>query len=228
MNAITKEFEQWSRFETIFFTLSLILVLACSVIKGDEILAIIASVFGLIYTFSAGKGKIYCYFFGIISTIACGYIAFRTALFGTAILYFSCYLPMEIIGILEWRKHLIQNTNEIIKTKLGKKDFLIFCIVIYTCALMSSSLFKLWGDSSPIIDSFVFMTSIAAMFMTIKRCIEQWALWTISNILSVYMWFEVFMNGEKTFSIFVIRIVYLVLGIYFFLKWRIQLKSQRV
>ena len=63
MNAIKKEFENWSRFEILFFFFSFVLVMVCSVIKGDEVLAVIASAFGLIYTFSAGKGKIYCYFF---------------------------------------------------------------------------------------------------------------------------------------------------------------------
>ncbi len=225
MNAITKEFEQWSRFETIFFTLSLVLVLACSVIKGDEILAIIASVFGLIYTFSAGKGKIYCYFFGIISTIACGYIAFRTALFGTALLYFAYYLPMEILGIIEWKKHLIEKTNEIIKTKLSIHGLILLCLFIFFGTATGYFLFDVLKDSNPLIDSLVVVTSIAAMLMTVKRCIEQWALWTIVNLLSIYMWFIVFSSGERTFSIFLIRIVYFILGIYFFISWRKQLRE---
>lgn len=225
MNAIKKEFENWSKFEILFFLFSFVLVMVCSVIKGDEILAIIASAFGLIYTFSAGKGKIYCYFFGIISTIACGYIAFRTALFGTALLYFAYYLPMEILGIIEWKKHLIEKTNEIIKTKLSIHGLILLCLFIFFGTTSGYFLFDVLKDSNPLIDSLVVVTSIAAMLMTVKRCIEQWALWTIVNLLSIYMWFIVFSNGEKTFSIFLIRIVYFILGIYFFISWRKQLRE---
>ncbi len=228
MNTILKEFQQWSKFEVIFFLLSFVLVLVCSIIKGDEILAIIASAFGLIYTFSAGKGKIFCYFFGIISTAACGYIAFRTALFGTALLYFLYYLPMEIIGIFEWKKHLIEKTNEIIKTKLSKKGLVFLSVFIFFGTIGGYYLFTFFKDSSPIIDALVVITSISAMFLTVKRCIEQWALWTIVNLLSIYMWFEVFSNGERTFSIFLIRIVYFILGLYFFFNWKKQLKINEV
>ena len=225
MNTIKKEFENWSRFEILFFLFSFVLVMVCSVIKGDEILAIIASAFGLIYTFSAGKGKIYCYFFGIISTIACGYIAFRTALFGTALLYFAYYLPMEILGIIEWKRHLIEKTNEIIKTKLSILGLILLCLFIFFGTASGYYLFDVLKDSHPLVDSLVVITSIAAMFMTVKRCIEQWALWTIVNALTIYMWFIVFANGERTFSIFLIRIVYFILGIYFFFKWRKQLRE---
>ena len=225
MNAIKKEFEQWSKFEIFFFLFSFVLVMVCSVIKGDEILAIIASAFGLIYTFSAGKGKIYCYFFGIISTIACGYIAFRTALFGTALLYFAYYLPMEILGIIEWKRHLIEKTNEIIKTKLSILGLILLCLFIFFGTASGYFLFDVLKDSHPLVDSLVVVISIAAMLMTVKRCIEQWALWTIVNALTIYMWFIVFANGERTFSIFLIRIVYFILGIYFFFKWRKQLRE---
>ena len=225
MNTIKKEFENWSRFEILFFLFSFVLVMVCSVIKGDEILAIIASAFGLIYTFSAGKGKIYCYFFGIISTIACGYIAFRTALFGTALLYFAYYLPMEILGIIEWKRHLIEKTNEIIKTKLSILGLILLCLFIFFGTASGYFLFDVLKDSHPLVDSLVVVISIAAMLMTVKRCIEQWALWTIVNALTIYMWFIVFANGERTFSIFLIRIVYFILGIYFFFKWRKQLRE---
>lgn len=218
-DSLKKEFGNWEKFELFLFLFSFISVLSCSIIKGDEILAVIASAFGLIYTFSAGKGKIYCYFFGIISTLACGYISFRISLYGTAILYFLYYFPMEIWGIFSWKKHLITNTNEIIKTKLDKKSLNLLCLFCVLCSAGCFYILRLMNDSNPLVDSLVLVLSISAMFLTVKRCMEQWVFWTLVNILSVYMWFVVFLGGEKTFSIFLIRIVYFVLGIYFFFKW---------
>lgn len=223
ISAIKNEFVLLGKFETIFFFVALILVSVSSILKGDEILAVIASVFGLIYTFSAGKGKIYCYFFGIISTVVCGYIAFRTSLFGTAGLYFLCYLPMEVWGVLEWSKHLIKDTNEIVKTRLEMKKLILLCFFAGLLTVFVWSVFVKIGDLSPIADALCVALSVCAMFLTVKRCIEQWAFWTIVNAVSIYLWFVVYSSGENTFSLFLIRIVYFILGIYFFFKWRKQL-----
>ena len=228
MNIIKKEFENWGKFELIFFITSFLTVFICSLLKGDEVLALLASLFGLVYTFSAGKGKIYCYFFGIISTVLCGYIALRTSLFGTSLLYFLYYLPMEIWGIIEWKKHLIKDTNEIIKTHLNIKGLLYLSLAWFLGTTGGFFLLSFLKDSSPIIDSLVVITSICAMYLTVKRCIEQWGLWTIVNLLSIYMWFEVYLSGEKTFSIFLIRIIYFILGIYFFWKWKKSIDFNKV
>ncbi|MBR6163366.1 nicotinamide mononucleotide transporter [bacterium] len=214
------EFLGWEKSELILFFVSLVVVSCSAILKGDEIIAVIASVFGIIYTFSAGKGKIYCYFFGIISTFLCGIIALKSAIYGTFALYFLYYLPMEVWGIFSWKKHLKDNTNEIIKTKLSQKERIWFMIISASLVIIAYLLFDYWHDLNPLADSLVVVLSVGAMYLTVKRCIEQWGLWTIVNILSIWLWFEVFLSGEKTFSVFVIRIIYFFLGIYFYFKWR--------
>ena len=220
---LKNELEGWGKLEFWFFIVSLITVSVCSLVKGDEILSVIAAVCGIIYTFSAGKGKIYCYLFGILSTTACGYIALRVSLFGTGALYFLYYLPMEIWGFFSWKKHLKKDSNEIVKTKLSKKELMVFSSSLVIISLVCIYIFIKMQDSNPAADALVLVLSIGAMLMTVKRCIEQWALWTIVNLLSVWLWFEVFFSGERTFSLFIIRIIYFILGIYFFYKWKKQL-----
>ena len=217
---VKEEFEGWERVELILFGVSFFIVLFSALFKGDEIFAVIASLFGIIYTFSAGKGKIYCYFFGIISTVLCGLIAFKTALYGTFALYFLYYLPMEVWGIFNWKAHLKENTNEIIKTKLSLKERIWLVVIISVLSVLGYLIFVYLKDLNPLADSLVVVLSVGAMYLTVKRCIEQWSLWTIVNLLSIWLWFEVYSSGEKTFSVFVIRIVYFILGIYFFFKWK--------
>lgn len=224
LSHLKNEFDGWERGELIFFFVSFFVVLFSALFKGDEISAVIASLFGIIYTFSAGKGKIYCYFFGIISTVLCGIIAFKTALYGTFALYFLYYLPMEVWGIFSWKHNLKENSNEIIKTKLALRERVLFSVIIAVLSLFGYFLFVYLKDLNPLADSLVVVLSVGAMYLTVKRCIEQWGLWTIVNLLSIWLWFEVYSSGEKTFSVFVIRIVYFILGIYFFFKWKKQVE----
>ena len=130
---------------------------------------------------------------------------------------------MEVWGVLEWRKHLIKDTNEIVKTRLELKKLILLCSFVVLLTVLVWYIFVKIGDLSPIADALCVALSVGAMFLTVKRCIEQWAFWTIVNAVSIYLWFVVWSSGENTFSLFLIRIVYFVLGVYFFFKWRKQL-----
>lgn len=217
---ILKEFSNFSAFETSFFFIAILLVLFCSFFMHDSALAIVSAVGGIIYTVLAGKGKVYCYFFGIIGTLACAYLSYEIALYGNFILHIAYYFPMEVIGFFAWRGHLNKATNEIIKERLNPKQ-LAFMIIFILFATVATYLFFVHiGDKSPLVDSSMTVLSIAGMVLTVRRSIEQWIVWTMVNFLSVIMWFEAYAAGEKIFSIFLVRIIYFILGIYFFIKWK--------
>lgn|SRR5574344_385057 len=222
---ILKEFLGWSKFESIFLVFSLIVIVISSIIIKDSILSIITAICGILYTIIAGKGKISCYFFGIICCLLCAYLSFKAALYGNFALHLFYYFPMEIIGIYQWNKHLKKETKEIIKTKLPQKEFLKFNVLILIFTPILYFIFTRIGDNCPFIDAFMSVLSIFAMILTVKRCSEQWILWTIVNILSVLMWFSVFSQGEKIFAILMVRIIYLILGVYFFIKWKKESES---
>lgn len=214
------EFSGWSKFEVLFFTIAVFIVLIGAYYSGDKILALISAICGIIYTIIAGKGKISCYFFGVIGTLCCAYLSFDLTLYGNFALHFCYYFPMEIVGFLTWQKHLKKTTNEIIKTNLTKKELLIMFLILIVSTLATFKLFIYFGDNYPFIDALITILSMFAMYLTVKRCIEQWATWTVVNFLSIIMWYDVFSKGEGVFSIFFVRILYFILGIYFFIKWK--------
>lgn len=219
-NFFVNEFCAYNRTEMIFSLFALTFLIVISIIKSDDILAILASTFGLLYTITSGKGKIYCYYFGIIGTISCAIISLQISLYGYAFLHFLYYLPMEIIGIYSWKQHLQTNSNEIVKTKLSSLGLTILIITTPILTSLIYLIFKNIEDVSPLPDALILVLSILGMVLTVKRCIEQWIIWTIVNILSVWMWFDVFLQGERTFSILVVRIIYFIIGVYFFFSWK--------
>lgn len=210
----------WSKFEIFLFLFAISLVVFSSVYMHDSVLALISAVCGIIYTIFAGKGKIYCYFFGIIGTLCCAYLSYDIALYGNFVLHFAYYFPMEIIGFFTWRKHLDKTTNEIIKEKLPKKELVFMTVSVIVATFFMYKLFVHIGDKSPFVDASMTVLSVAGMILTVKRAIEQWIVWTLVNFLSIIMWFDAYVTGEKIFSIFVVRIIYFILGIYFFIKWK--------
>ena len=109
-----------------FKILSLIylILIVCAVIFKDSPAAIISAVFGITYTFLAGKGNPVCYLFGVTGSGFYSYLAFHNALWGNLVLYLGYYVPMQILGFSGGK-----NTSKMEKTKLlksrslQKKDF---------------------------------------------------------------------------------------------------------
>ena len=110
------ELSGWEKHELYGLIIIASTILFNVLILNDSIVAIISAICGILYTILAGKGKISCYLFGLTGTCFYSYLAFKNALFGNLLLYIGYYLPMQIIGIFQWKKHLKKSNNEIIKT----------------------------------------------------------------------------------------------------------------
>ena len=186
------------------------------------------------YTCIAGKGKISCYFFGIISSICYSLLAFKNALWGNLALNLFYYLPMQVVGVFNWKKHLKKDTKEIIKTSLDKKDLFKLIIISVLSCVLGIAILSVLGDKNPVFDGITTVLSIFGMYLTVKRCIEQWFVWMIVNGLSVLMWIDLVLKGSKTFAAVIVWSVYFILALYFFWVWKKEMslscsgKSEKV
>lgn len=227
-NFIQKELSGWSKLEIVISIFSISIVCSSCAIMHDRKLAVVSALCGILYTIIAGKGKISAFIFGIIGTLACAVLSYKVALYGNFALHLFYFFPMEIIGIINWKKHLEQKKQEIIKTKLTSRELVTlafaFCVLE---AIIYLILLKV-GDIAPAIDSIMCTLSLLGMYLTVKRCIEQWSVWTVANFLSIAIWFATFKAGEGVFSILLVRIIYFFLGIYFFIKWYENLKANKI
>lgn len=227
-NFIQKELSGWSKLEIVILIFSISIVCLSCAVMYDRKLAAISALCGILYTIIAGKGKISAFIFGIIGTLACAVLSYKVALYGNFALHLFYFFPMEIIGIINWKKHLEQKKQEIIKTKLLPNE--LITLVFVFCALEAIIYLILLkvGDIAPAIDSTMCTLSLLGMYLTVKRCIEQWGVWTVANFLSIAIWFATFKGGEGVFSILLVRIIYFFLGIYFFIKWYENLKANKI
>jgi len=224
MNFIKQELSGWTPKERIFIPLFIIFVLCASIYMQDSIIATASAFFGLSYTILAGKGKISCFFFGLQGTLCYSFLSWENALFGNLLLYMGYYFPMQILGILKWKKNLKKETGEIKKTKLSPKERIFISILAFAGIFLSTVILSKFNDSSPFLDSSATVLSLAGMYLTVKRCIEQWIIWTIVNFITICIWFNIFINGGNTFATLLMWVGYLFLGIYFFFKWARELK----
>lgn len=222
---LSKETKGFSLFEKIFYISVITFILLSSFLLNDNKIALISAICGFSYTFLAGKGKISCYFIGILGTFCYCYISFKNNFYGNLILYGLYFLPMQILGIFKWSKNLKKNTNEIVKTCLSKKEKIIYLLATIFFSIFTGLILLYLKDANPFIDSTTTTLSIIAQILTVKRCVEQWYLWLIVNILTLFMWIIAYLNGSNCFATIIMWGIYIFLAIYFLNNWKKELIS---
>lgn len=222
---IKEEFKNFGKYERVLFPLVILLIIAISIILGDNKVALVSAICGISYTILAGKGKISCYFIGMIGTFCYSYLSFVNGFLGNLALYMLYYFPMEIIGIYKWKKHLKKEVREVIKTRLTNKERIIYSLIAIVSSFVLSIILKIIGDSKPFLDGTATMFSIIGQILTVKRCIEQWYVWFFVNLISLIMWIYAYMNGSNCLATILMWAVYLLLSIYFLQAWKQELSD---
>ena len=99
-------------------------------------------------------------------------------------------------------------------------------IISFLACLIVAYILTVSKDKSPIIDSITTVLSIAGMYLTVRRAIEQWWFWMIVNGLSAFMWTKIALSGEKVYSTVIMWSVYFLLAIYFYATWRREIHAK--
>ena len=222
---IIREFSNWHPAEWLWMLFCVAATVIISLKLQSDWFGIAAAVTGVLYSLWAGKGKLSCYFFGIFNSFAYGLISYQATLYGEVALNWLWYFPMMFAGLFFWKKNLKKEVQEIVKRKLSWRGR-IYVILAGTLGTAATALILRWqGDQAPVLDAFTTVLSVIAMVLTVKRCTEQWLLWTLVNLASIYMWYKVYLTGEGSAAVLMMWILSLVNGIIFYILWHKEVKK---
>ena len=223
---VKKEFDDFNKLELFILIFSFSIILFNAFIMKDSLPVVISAVCGISYTVMAGKGKVYCYVIGLCGSAFYSYISLKNALYGSGLLYLFYYIPLQVLGFYYWKRNLKNKSFDIVKTKLpNKQRFYILIVLIFGIAF-SYLILKYFNDINPIIDAVTTFASIIAMYLTVRRCIEQWILWFVVNFLSLIMWLCLVIQGVNAYSTLVTWFIYTFLAVYFYILWEKDLPQQ--
>jgi nicotinamide mononucleotide transporter len=217
---LKNEFKGWSFSEWVWLLFCEAVIIGLSIFWGEKTLGLIASVTGVAYTIFAGKGKILCYAFGVINTPLYAFLSFQAKYYGDMALNIY-YFTMMFAGIFAWRKNI--DTDEakgIVKTHLSTRERMYWSLAIALFTLILWGTLVLFGGNRPLCDAMTNTLSIAAMILTVKRCMEQWLMWIAVNLIEVFMWWKVWTTEGNSISILLMWLVFLFNGIFFFIRWK--------
>ncbi len=118
MESAKKFLSGWSKFEITWLVLSTVIMVVLSIIWGDNMLALISGITGILGVVLAAKGKISTYIFATINVAIYAYLTFNNHLYGEFMLNAFYYIPMNFVGFYLWSRHKDEESGDV----EGKSD----------------------------------------------------------------------------------------------------------
>ena len=185
-----------------------------------DVVGSVASVAGVLCVVLVAKGSIWNYVFGIVNVSLYAWISYKAALYGDAALNAFYYVPMQFIGWWQWRRRGaamsdMEADGHGVQVKARRFTWDQRAILAAGCIVAVTAvgfILKELGDPQPFKDSTTTVLSIVAQALMALAFMEQWALWIITNIVSVVMWTICVVRGEAHAEVMVIMWTFYLLN----------------
>jgi nicotinamide mononucleotide transporter len=185
-----------------------------------DVVGSIAGITGVLCVVLVAKGSIWNYAFGLVNVSLYAWISYKAALYGDAGLNALYYLPMQFIGWWQWRKRGAamsesESAGDGVQVKARRLDWSQRVLLVLGCFAAVTAvgfLLKYLGDPQPFKDSATTVLSVVAQALMALAFMEQWALWIVTNVISVIMWGVCVLRGEAHAEVMVIMWVFYLLN----------------
>lgn len=219
------------KFNRIFSTVLMSLMVVAIVVtagfkmgslRGDShsmvmlILASFASIMGVASTILSANGAILTFIFGIINVGLVAFVALDNGIMGNFALHAFYFLPMQFVGIWQWRKRGAGSRSEdgkessrVQARRLTPRQR-IYVLLAHVAGIIVSYLVldviddgKIGAfDGKIFLDASVFAFNIGGQILMSLAYMEQWVLWNLVNISSIGLWgYATWADGASGYTI---------------------------
>ena len=179
-------------------------------------------IFGLICVWLLIKQNILTWPAGITYILISFVIFWQQRLYGDLLLHVF-FLVLNIYGWYYWIKGKRQDSEDVPVSKMSIRSFALVlalsAVGIVVFGLFLESLPKLIEGlpeaSLPYWDSSTSVLSVAAMWLTARKKIENWYLWFVVDVLATGIYFY---KGIEFYAI--LYLVYIVFAVMGYLSWK--------
>jgi nicotinamide mononucleotide transporter len=217
---IRQYFEDWTIFEKAWIvTFSSIAFIAYFATSGS-VASLVASWTGMITVVLVAKGRISNYLFGIINVSVYGFLALQSQFYGEVMLNWGYYLPLQFIGYYIWSRNKNEDSIDEVKVaRLSNRRRLLWVCLSISGIFTYGLFLKYLNGQLPFFDSASTTLSVIAQYLMIRRVKEQWIVWIVINVVSIYMWTDIYLSTGNSIAILVMWIAYLVNSFYGLYNW---------
>ena len=189
--------------------------------KAMLVIASIGACMGVINTVLSANGNILTFLFGFIDVLIYTFVCWKNGIVGQFALHAFYFLPMQIIGFVQWRKRGARPDNQVKAKRLTQKQWRILIPVALGALCLSFGILygidraKLASGAISQIDTLKVATDAAALVFNILGQVllslafmEQWYCWILVNVFSVTIWATTLLHGGADSSAVVMLLKY--------------------
>ena len=225
---LRSELTGWGTFYVVWLVVATSAILGLSIYWKDSWTSLLAALTGVWCVILTGKGKRSSFIFGAVNVVLYAIVAFHAKYYGEVMLNLLYYLPMNFVGWFVWKKHMNDETGEVVKERLAFGKSLVVYAITAAAIFGYGIVLKALGGALPFIDSMSTVVSVVAQILSIKRLTEQWALWIVVDVVTVVMWTVYFIQGGETIATLAMWCVYLANAVIMFYHWHKESKNHAV
>lgn len=150
------------------------------------------------------------YVFGVVATILLSYVFYTSGLFGSMAL--NLYLiPTVIYGWFVWGKDA--NTRPVMHvTPKASVLYIGFTALTWIGAFFT---IRALGGTMGALDGWLLIGSILAQYLMDRKKIENWIIWSLVNVVSVYVYFS-----NELYLLAAQFLFFLANAIFAYFQWR--------
>lgn len=178
---------------------------------------IVSVLLSLTYLFLMIRENIWCWSFGIVSSLLSVFLFVEAKLYSESILYFIYIL----VGVYGWYVWGMKGKEQTFKVQLWNvPKHLIILVLGFSLSGMLGYFFDTRTDANnPYLDAHTSVFGLIASYMEAHKVLTGWLFWIILNALSAWLYYT---RGLEIYA--GLMVVYFVLSFAGFYEWRRRFK----
>jgi nicotinamide mononucleotide transporter len=188
----------------------------------DLIIEIASVVLGLVYLILVMMENIWCWIFGITSSVLSVYLFLEINLLSEAILYVF-YAAVGVYGWVMWSRKKAGKTALVVRKWKWQNHAIALPVGFALSAILGWIMSNFTKSDMSYIDATTTMFSFIASYLEAQKVISAWIYWIVINGVSVWLYFtkELMVYGW-------LMVLYFVMSFAGLYMWNKTLKLQRV
>ena len=203
-------------FSTALLTLMVVVIAITTAFKLQDpqarttmlLIAAFGSVMGVASTVLSANGLLWTFLFGVLDVTLGTIVAADNGLWGNFALHLFFFLPMQFVGLWQWRKRGASGEKEVRARRLSPRQrwLVAGCVV---AGLVLSYAVLLWIKMRTVapdqvnrpqifFDAAVFTFNIAGQILMSLAYMEQWVVWNLVNVSSICLWGSTMVSSEAS------------------------------
>ena len=229
IKGIKNYFSDWNLFERLFLVLGISAGILSSVLFNGTIINTLYTVSYLITALLMAKGKVECYFIGVVSVIFYGIVSYNQAYYGELLITIFLTFPIMLIGIISWLRHIDKDDNVVIVNTLPKKEMIIVFGSQLILFWIYYFILKIFNTDLLVLSTLSVVTSVLASYLEARRSELSLMCYIANDIIIITLWLIPIIYGDTTLiSVLVGPILLLINDIYGTYNWKRLKEKQKL